>query len=246
MEVILLGIYSFFVWLIFFKFKWLPWNIVSQVTVAIIPIVGLTVLILTLNVVAPSSSDVRVFKFTIPIVSQVRGRVIEVPVVEGNVLVRKGDVLFRVDPTPYQLDVNTLVAQLANTEAAQRELEESAKGAQAKVAETRAAIAQAVSRTREVSARLALARKRVDQYTELVGTGAGNRFDLERTFNQARSELLDGFLAADGFETLIEDLVNRRRACRRFRFGFGRVGFRSVRFRFILRCDGDGREQRES
>ena len=26
MEIILLGIYGFFVWLIFFKFKWLPWN----------------------------------------------------------------------------------------------------------------------------------------------------------------------------------------------------------------------------
>ncbi|MDH5176115.1 MAG: HlyD family secretion protein, partial [Gammaproteobacteria bacterium] len=80
MEVLLLGIYSFFVWLIFIKFKWLPWNTVSQVTVAIIPIVALTVLILTLNVVAPSSADVRVFKYTVPIVSQVRGRVIEVPV----------------------------------------------------------------------------------------------------------------------------------------------------------------------
>ncbi|MDX1376935.1 MAG: HlyD family secretion protein [Burkholderiales bacterium] len=194
MEVILLGIYSFFVWLIFFKFKWLPWNIVSQVTVAIIPIVGLTVLILTLNVVAPSSSDVRVFKYTIPIVSQVRGRVIEVPVVEGNVLVKKGDVLFRVDPTPYQLDVNTLVAQLANTEAAQRELEESAKGAKAKVAETRAAIAQAASRVREVNARLALARKRVEQYQELVVTGAGNRFDLERA--QTDVSELEGQLAA--------------------------------------------------
>ncbi len=26
MEIILLGIYGFFVWLIFFKFKWLPWK----------------------------------------------------------------------------------------------------------------------------------------------------------------------------------------------------------------------------
>ena len=26
MEALLLGIYAFFVWLIFFKFKWLPWN----------------------------------------------------------------------------------------------------------------------------------------------------------------------------------------------------------------------------
>ena len=49
MEALLLGIYSFFVWLIFFKFKWLPWNTTSQVTVAIIPIVALTVLILTLT-----------------------------------------------------------------------------------------------------------------------------------------------------------------------------------------------------
>ncbi len=43
MEVLLLGIYSFFVWLIFFKFKWLPWNTVSQVIVITLPIVGLTV-----------------------------------------------------------------------------------------------------------------------------------------------------------------------------------------------------------
>jgi len=33
MEVLLLAIYSFFVWLIFFKFKLLPWNITSQVIV---------------------------------------------------------------------------------------------------------------------------------------------------------------------------------------------------------------------
>ena len=59
MEVLLLGIYSFFVWLIFIKLKWLPWNIYSQVTVVIIPIVALTVMILTLNVVAPTSSDLR-------------------------------------------------------------------------------------------------------------------------------------------------------------------------------------------
>ena len=69
MEVLLLGIYSFFVWLIFIKLKWLPWNIGTQVTVVIIPIVGLAALILLLNVYAPSSADVRVYKYTVPIVS---------------------------------------------------------------------------------------------------------------------------------------------------------------------------------
>src|SRR3954468_11855959 len=146
MEVILLGIYSFFVWLIFIKLKWLPWNTTSQVTVAIIPIVGLTALILMLNVVAPSSADVRVYKYTIPIVSQVKGRVLEVPVEEGNRLVHKGDVLFRVDPTPYQLDVAALEAQLAVSQGGERETQESLGGATAKVAEARAAIAQAQSR----------------------------------------------------------------------------------------------------
>src|SRR5262249_60524709 len=98
MEILLLGIYSFFVWLIFIKFKWLPWNIYSQVTVVVIPIVALTALVLTLNVVAPSSPDVRVFRYTVPIVSQVRGRVTEVPIGEGNVPVQNGAGLFRIRP----------------------------------------------------------------------------------------------------------------------------------------------------
>ena len=173
MEILLLGIYSFFVWLIFIKFKWLPWNTTSQVTVAIIPIVALTVLILLLNVVAPSSSDVRVFKYTVPIVSQVRGRVIEVPVEEGNRLVKKGDVLFRVDPTPYQLTVNSLKAQLVGAEGSAQQLREQLKSASGATAALRS--------------RIDLARKRVRQNEELAATGAGNKFDLE----QAQTNLSD-------------------------------------------------------
>jgi multidrug resistance efflux pump len=178
MEVILLGIYSFFVWLIFIKLKWLPWNIATQVTVVVIPIVGLAALILLLNIFAPSSSDVRVYKYTIPIVSQVRGRVIEVPVEEGNRLVKKGEVLFRIDPTPYELEVKTLEAQLVGMQGSQRELQEQAKGAQAKIEESQ-------SRAREITARLALTRKRVEQYRELAKSGAGSRFDLERAETDA-------------------------------------------------------------
>ena len=180
MEALLLGIYSFFVWLIFIKFKWLPWNTQTQVTVAIIPIVGMAILILLLNIFAPSSGDVRVFKYTVPIVSQVRGRVIEVPVEEGNRLVKKGEVLFKIDPEPYRLAVNQLEAQLANAAASQKELEESLKGARGKVSEARSAIDQATARFGEVSARLELARKRVEQNRELVTTGAGSKFDLEQ------------------------------------------------------------------
>ncbi|HQR22721.1 MAG TPA: HlyD family secretion protein [Burkholderiaceae bacterium] len=180
MEILLLGIYTFFVWLIFIKFKWLPWNIYSQVTVVVIPIVALTALILSLNVFAPSSSDVRVYRYVVPIVSQVRGRVIEVPIEEGNRPVKKGDVLFRIDPTPYQLQVNVLEAQLANAIAQQKQLGESLKGAKATVAGAQSSIAAAEARTREVSAKYELARRRVEQNRELVATGAGSKFDLEQ------------------------------------------------------------------
>ena len=180
MEAILLAIYSFFVWLIFIKFKWLPWNTKTQVTVAIIPIVGMAILILLLNIFAPSSSDVRVFKYTVPIVSQVRGRVIEVPVEEGNRLVKKGEVLFKLDPEPYQLAVNQLEAQLATAGASQKELEESLKGA-------RGTVDQAAAKMREINARLDLARTRVAQNRELVKSGAGSKFDLE----QAEANLKD-------------------------------------------------------
>jgi multidrug resistance efflux pump len=179
-EVILLGIYSFFVWLIFIKFKWLPWNTKTQVTVAIIPIVGLAVLILLLNIFAPSSADVRVYKYTVPIVSQVKGRVLEVPVEEGNRIVKKGEVLFRIDPQPYKLAVNNLEAQLASAGASEKELEESQKGARGKIEEARGAILQSRAKIGEVSAKLDLARLRVEQNRELVKTGAGSKFDLEQ------------------------------------------------------------------
>src|SRR3954464_7972801 len=100
MEALILPVFSFFVWLIFIKFKWLPWNTVSQVTVVIIPIVAITPLILFLNVYAPSSSDLRWMTYGFQVVPQVRGQVSEVPA-EGNSPVKKGDVLFKIDPTPY-------------------------------------------------------------------------------------------------------------------------------------------------
>jgi multidrug resistance efflux pump len=145
-------------------------------------------------VFAPSSPDLRVFKYTVAVVPQVRGRVVEVPVEEGNRLVKKGDVLFRIDPTPYQLDVNALQAQLANAAAQQREVEESAKGAQGKVVEARAAIGQAGARSAEVTARLDLARRRVAQFRELSQSGAGTRFDVEQA--EANLAELEGQLDA--------------------------------------------------
>ncbi|MGC4075054.1 MAG: biotin/lipoyl-binding protein [Nibricoccus sp.] len=158
--------------MIFFKFKWLPWNIVSQVIVITIPIIALTALILILNVVAPSSHDVRVINYVVPVNTRVSGLVTEVPV-EPNRPVKKGDVLFKIDPTPYTLEVkaleaqiNQLKVQLITAEAGQRGLGEELNAA--------------VGKKEAIKSKLTLTRQRLQQYKELAEAGAGNRFDYEQ------------------------------------------------------------------
>ena len=186
MEIILLGIYSFFVWLIFFKFKWLPWNIVSQVIVVTLPIIGLTALILLLNIVAPSSHDIRVVNYVIPINTPVRGLVTEVPI-EPNRPIKKGDVLFKIDPTPYEIAVKNyeaqitrLQVQLLTAEASSRNLQESLKGA--------------TGQKNAIESKLKLSKLRLQQFKELADTGAGNKFDYEQA--QADVQNLEGQLAS--------------------------------------------------
>jgi multidrug resistance efflux pump len=186
MDILLLGIYAGIVWLIFFKFKWLPWNVTSMVIVITIPIVALTVLVLLLNVFAPSTADVRVIKYVVNIVPQVGGRVLEVPV-DPNRLVKKGAVLFRIDPTPYALKVRSLEAQLANAEATGREVVEQVGGAAGGVAAAQGAVLQADARIRELQPRIELARKRVQDNRELVRTGAGDRYTLESAETDLKS-----------------------------------------------------------
>jgi multidrug resistance efflux pump len=172
MEILLLGIYSFFVWLIFFKFKWLPWNIVSQVIVITLPIIGLTALILLLNIVAPSSHDIRVVNYVIAINPRVSGLVTEVPI-EPNRPIKKGDVLFKIDPRPFQDAVKTaeakvqqLQAKVIDAQAKEREYEEQQKITKGRIG--------------SVTASLGLAEKRVGQYEQLVAKGAGRLFDQEQ------------------------------------------------------------------
>ena len=164
MELLLLAIYSFFVWLIFFKFKWLPWTFVSQVIVITIPIVGITVMILALNVVAPSSHDVRVINYVVQVVPQVTGQITEVPVVD-NQKSRRATCSSSIDSVPFALRVKELESQLANTRAVVDQLGDEMHAAR--------------EATSSYRVQLALAEKRVQQYKDLVEGGAGNRFDLE-------------------------------------------------------------------
>jgi multidrug resistance efflux pump len=189
MELILLIIYSIIVWLIFFKFKLLPWNITSQVIVVTIPIIALTILILFMNICAPSSSDVRAQNYVIPIVPRVTGQVTEVPI-EPNRPIKKGDVLFKIDPVPF--------------EAAEKAAEATLRGAQDQ-------LNNATNKKASLTPRIDLAKKRVEQFTALATAGAGKRADLE----QAQSDLANlqsEFLAADATESQARAQIKKSEA----------------------------------
>jgi len=68
---------------------------------------------------APTSVDGRVFNYIIPIVPNVKGQVIEVPA-EPLVAMKKGDVLYRIDPAPYQFTVDNLAASIDQAKAQRR------------------------------------------------------------------------------------------------------------------------------
>ena len=188
MEVLILGIYSFFVWLIFIKFKWLPWNIVSQVTVVVIALVGLTVMILVLNVVAPSSSDVRVINYSIEVVPRVTGRVIEVPI-EGNRLIKKGTPILKLDPEPFKLKVNELEASLVSSTASAKQLQQDLSAAKSNAASTQA--------------QLNLSRMRLKQSQQLASQGAGAHYDVD-TYEAEVKRLQPAYEAAVAAQTRVQ------------------------------------------
>jgi len=172
MELILLGIYSYVIWLIFFKFKWLPWNFVSQVIVVTIPIVGLTLLILLLNIVAPSSADVRVVNYVVAVNARVQGMVVDVPITP-NQHIQKGQVLFRLDPRPVEIEISGFKAQIESLRAQLLSAGASTTG----FAET---VRNARGARESIAAQLKLARERENQTRELARTGAGSEYDYQQ------------------------------------------------------------------
>ena len=103
--------YAAIVWLIFIKLKLLPWNGKSQAAVVGIGITAVFSLVVAMSLFQPFSKDVRVYQRVVQIVPRVTGRVIEVPIAE-NAPVAKGDVLFQIDPEPFQYEVDRLTADL--------------------------------------------------------------------------------------------------------------------------------------
>ena len=121
---------------------------------------------------APTSPDARLLRYIIPIVPNVRGQVVEVPVAP-LVPLEKGDVLYRIDPTPYQYSVDQLEANIDQAKAQQRLAEiqverarglvRATAGAQADLDRWQAELASAKASIAGLEAQLGNAQWRLDE-----------------------------------------------------------------------------------
>ena len=111
MEMLLILTYAAICIVIFkvFRIPLNKWTVPTAVLGGAIMIGGI---VLLMNYNHPYTKVARTMAFTTPIVPLVKGRVIEVPI-KSNTLVKKGDVLFKIDPVPFQARVDEQEAALA-------------------------------------------------------------------------------------------------------------------------------------
>ena len=109
MIVVLLNVYLVILFILV-KTKIVPFNLFWKISPVIVLLLLLVGLFIPMGWGAPQGS-VLVVRESVQIVPDVVGEVIDVPVVANKPL-KAGDVLFRIDPTPYQSTVDALEAQL--------------------------------------------------------------------------------------------------------------------------------------
>ena len=114
METLMLLTYTAICVVVFkvFKIPLNKWTVPTAILGGVI-LIGGTVLLMNYN--HPYTDIARTAVVTTPIVPLVKGRVIEVPV-KPNTPLEKGDVLFRIDPTEFQAEVDAQKAALAQAE----------------------------------------------------------------------------------------------------------------------------------
>jgi multidrug resistance efflux pump len=111
--VILFG-YVALCWAVFFKFKWMKFNIAWGVVTVLVGVHLLLIFVIGLRFVAPYAAEAKVIQHTIQLIPRLPEptRVTAV-LVEPNVPVKKGQPLFQFDRRPYEYKVRQLEAELA-------------------------------------------------------------------------------------------------------------------------------------
>jgi multidrug resistance efflux pump len=169
---IVLLLFACVVWLVFFRFKLLPWNWPWRIATVLLGCFILAVFVALLNTLTPSGR-IAVVGRVVEVTPNVAGTVTSIPV-EPNVFVKAGTTLFQIDPAPYAAKVRQLQASVAE--------------ARQKVEQLKAQVELAVADVKGLTSQLDYADKRRDDVEKLARTSATTQFTLQDAV--ARVELL--------------------------------------------------------
>ena len=173
--VLLFG-YGLVVWLVFFKFKWMQFNIVWGIVSVSVGLHLLLIFLIGLRFVTPYATEAKVVQHTIQLIPRLtEPTLVTAVLVEPNVPVKKGTPLFQFDRRPYEYKVRQLEATLAQ--------------AKQDVKVMQADIEAASARVKKLQADLTFARYQAQLSTGLSAKGAGPEEDAQKwTAQVAASE----------------------------------------------------------
>jgi len=258
----LVGLYALLCWLVFKKFKLVSVNTYSVFTAILIGVVILGALFLTVAIFHPVSHDGRMYAPVVQIVPEVRGVVVDVPV-EANRPLKKGDVLFRLDPQPYQIEVDRLRASLAGKNSKFAQLTEQVAAAEATTRQARAALLasestydrqlreeydRAKSDVVQVKERLELAKAQYDRGTQILAQGGSSQSEFDRIEAHYQS-LQQEFAQAGASERIAAEKLKGGSASLesvRQALAAAEANERKVRAEFTAQVDGQNPEVRET
>lgn len=168
-----IAILALFLWM-----RWLPFNLFWKISPAIVLVILLVGLFIPMGWGAPSG-PAGVVRNSVQVVPNVSGEVIDVAA-KANVPVKRGTVLFRIDPAPFEYKVRALKAEVV--------------AAQQKAAQLKASLDAANASVEAVTAQVNFARKRRDDIAQLARNSTATEFRLQDA--QKQVDTLEAQLSA--------------------------------------------------
>jgi multidrug resistance efflux pump len=164
---VLLFVYGVAVWLTFFKFKWMKFNVAWGFVTVFVGVHLLLIFLIGLRFVTPYSTDAKMIQHTIQLIPRLSEPTLVTDVlVEPNVHVKKGQPLFQFDRRPYEYKVRELEAELAKAKQDVEVLKADLEVSRQKVV--------------QLQSELAYARYQQKLSTDLARRGAGPEEDAQK------------------------------------------------------------------
>jgi multidrug resistance efflux pump len=166
MELVITALYILFIWLCWYKWKWLKVTIFWKIVWPSLWVVAITLEVIALGQFCPYSKNAFVWTYVYQIGPEYGGIVTEVNV-QPNTPIKKGDQLFQMDPKPWEYKVAQYTAAMA--------------AAKQDVLIMSASVDEAKADVEQVSAQLVISEAELKQYTQAAKSGATSQIRLEQS-----------------------------------------------------------------